>query len=208
MAQEADVVGSSVAAREFKRQPFGIEVKLAPPGKPLHLAAASLAERQQWMDALRLAAEGALGCLVPSIGLFVVQDRVSGLLRVENVQVGSSAHAVGVISRGHLIVAVAPVVAEVFSKMQMKACLGVLHGPPGSTVTLTMRDPTPVAGDQAHTPYVVTIERRAAGGQLDAAAAGPVVDAGAVQAVSREHMQQVSRDASGAVLTSISAAES
>ena len=155
VAQEADVAGSTVIARDFGRQPFGFEVKLLPPGKPVHLAAASLQERSQWMDALTLAAEGSPGAFISSLGLLLVQHSVNRAVRVENVQVGSAAHASGVISRGHLVLAVLPVVAEAFAKMDIKAIVALLHGPPGSKVTLNMRDP-----GNPHAPYVVTIERR------------------------------------------------
>ena len=155
VAQEADVVGSTVTARDFGRQPFGFEVKLLPPGKPVHLAAASLQERSQWMDALTLAAEGSRGAFVSSLGLLLVQHSMSRAVRVENVQVGSAAHASGVISRGHLVLTVLPVLAEAFSKMDFKGIVALLHGPPTSRVTLNMLDP-----DTPSTPYVVTLERR------------------------------------------------
>ena len=59
------------------------------------------------------------------------------------------------IGRGHCILSVDHALAEGFSKLDIKAIIRLLHGPPTTRVTLTMRDPA-----KPQTPYVVALQRR------------------------------------------------
>jgi len=172
VVQEVDLKGCAVVSKEYARQPFVLEIAPANSRTRISLAAASVSERQAWIECILLASRGpshaalppglvhtvntsgAPGATLGGVGVVLYQDQPGQPVWIQDTKARSPAQRSGVVGKGQQVVKVdgLGVTAGYF----VKAVAQLISGPVGTPVTLTIYDP---ARDPSQNTFSVRLVR-------------------------------------------------